>query len=47
MVGNFVIAAASAAVIALSPAAFAQETGGTARRSQGDAHEGNRRGESG
>ncbi len=30
MVGKFVIAAASAAVIALSPAAFAQETGGTA-----------------
>ena len=30
MVGKFVIAAASAAVIALSPAAFAQQTGGTA-----------------
>ena len=30
MVRKFVIAAASAAVIALSPAAFAQQTGGTA-----------------
>jgi len=30
MVRNIVIAAASAAVIALSPAAFAQQTGGTA-----------------
>lgn len=30
MVGNFVIAAASAAVIALPPAAFAQRTHGTA-----------------
>ena len=30
MVGKFVIAAASAAVIALSPAAFAQQTRGTA-----------------
>ena len=30
MLGKFVIAAASAAVIALSPAAFAQQTGGTA-----------------
>jgi len=30
MVGKFEIAALSAAVIALSPAAFAQQTGGTA-----------------
>jgi hypothetical protein len=30
MVGKFAIAGASAAIIALSPAAFAQETGGTA-----------------
>jgi hypothetical protein len=30
MVRNFVIAAVSAAVIALSPTAFAQQTGGTA-----------------
>ena len=34
MVCNIVIAAASAAVIALSPAAFAQQTGGTADEAQ-------------
>ena len=34
MVPKFVIAAASAAVIALSPAAFAQQTGGTAEEAR-------------
>jgi hypothetical protein len=34
MLGKFVIAAAPAAVIALSPAAFAQQTAGTAREAK-------------
>ena len=35
MVRKFMIAAAPAAVIALSPAAFAEQTGGTADKARG------------